>query len=531
MHRFHLLLMTGSACLVLAVSNCAVGVAAPPLQTSNESLPQATAQHLPQWHGFNLLEKFQNNGNNPPFAETDFQYIHELGFNFVRLPMDYRVWIKNGDWNRFNEQQLAQIDQAIQWGKQYSIHVNINFHRAPGYTVASPAEPTDLWTDAETQQVCARHWAMFAKRYRDIPNSQLSFNLFNEPANVSRDAYLKVVRIMAEAIRAEDPKRLIISDGLEWGNEPLPELAQLNIALATRGYSPFQLTHYKASWAEGSNRFPEPTWPRYLAYGILVSPGKQGMSTESLKPLTITGDFDQPTQLRIHLDRVSSRATLVAKADGVAFLERAFVCGPGDGEWKQANYLPQWDTYQNVYDRDYHAVIPAHAKRVELLVTEGDWLSLSEIELKRADGQKDKLSLDTTWDREPAQISYMPNALSNRLTTSDRQDRQWLWDTNIRPWLAVRERGVGVIVGEFGAYNRTPHEVTLAWLEDCLANWKRAEFGWAMWNFRGPFGILDSGRSDVEYEDFHGHKLDRKMLDLLQAAASPKAAGAAMPGT
>jgi len=32
---------------------------------------------------------------------------------------------------------------------------------------------------------------------------------------------------------------------------------------------------------------------------------------------------------------------------------------------------------------------------------------------------------------------------------------------------------------------------------------------------RGPFGIIDSGREDVEYEDFYGHKLDRKLLELL----------------
>ena len=37
-----------------------------------------------------------------------------------------------------------------------------------------------------------------------------------------------------------------------------------------------------------------------------------------------------------------------------------------------------------------------------------------------------------------------------------------------------------------------------------------------MWNFRGPFGILDSGRRDVQYEEFEGHKLDRKLLELLQ---------------
>ena len=51
---------------------------------------------------------------------------------------------------------------------------------------------------------------------------------------------------------------------------------------------------------------------------------------------------------------------------------------------------------------------------------------------------------------------------------------------------------------------------------DMLANWKEVGWGYALWNFRGSFGIMDSGRSDVAYEDFNGHKLDRKMLQLLQ---------------
>ena len=94
--------------------------------------------------------------------------------------------------------------------------------------------------------------------------------------------------------------------------------------------------------------------------------------------------------------------------------------------------------------------------------------------------------------------------------------REWLWKEGIVPWIKLREQGVGIIVGEFGSYNKTPHDVVLAWLEDCLINWKEANMGWAMWNFRGSFGILDSDRKDVQYEDFHGHKLDRKMLELLQ---------------
>ena len=178
----------------------ALGIAAIAQSTSlpvtcAQSLPDATAQHLPRWRGFNLLEKFYRHGDaNGPFLESDFRLIHELGFNFVRLPMDYRVWIKDDDWNQFDEAQLRHIDQAVAWGKKYSIHVCINFHRAPGYTVAKPPEATDLWTDPVAQRVCAQHWAMFAKRYRGIPNQQLSFNLFNEPSDVSKAAYLNVVR-------------------------------------------------------------------------------------------------------------------------------------------------------------------------------------------------------------------------------------------------------------------------------------------------------------------------------------------------
>lgn len=75
--------------------------------------------------------------------------------------------------------------------------------------------------------------------------------------------------------------------------------------------------------------------------------------------------------------------------------------------------------------------------------------------------------------------------------------------------------GIGVHVGEWGAFRFTPHDVVLAWMADCLDNWKRAGWGWALWNLRGGFGPVDSQRSDVVYEDYRGHKLDRRMLALL----------------
>jgi endoglucanase len=84
------------------------------------------------------------------------------------------------------------------------------------------------------------------------------------------------------------------------------------------------------------------------------------------------------------------------------------------------------------------------------------------------------------------------------------------------PWGDLVRQGIPVHCGEGGAWRHTPHAVVLAWYRDVLELLKQHGIGHALWNFRGAFGILDSGRTDTVYEDWHGHKLDRKLLELLQ---------------
>ncbi|MBN2773077.1 MAG: cellulase family glycosylhydrolase [Prolixibacteraceae bacterium] len=85
-----------------------------------------------------------------------------------------------------------------------------------------------------------------------------------------------------------------------------------------------------------------------------------------------------------------------------------------------------------------------------------------------------------------------------------------------QPWIDLKNQGVGVHCGECGCYNQTPHEVFLAWFGDILDILTPHGIGYALWNFRGDFGIMDSGRKDIEYEDWYGHKLDRELLELLK---------------
>jgi aryl-phospho-beta-D-glucosidase BglC (GH1 family) len=89
-------------------------------------------------------------------------------------------------------------------------------------------------------------------------------------------------------------------------------------------------------------------------------------------------------------------------------------------------------------------------------------------------------------------------------------------ETYYQPWIELAKSGIGVHCGECGCWNKTPHAVFLAWFSDVLDTLTENKIGYALWNFRGDFGILDSRREDVEYEDWHGHKLDGKLLALLK---------------
>lgn len=344
-------------------------------------MPAQTA--LPRWRGFNLTERIGVRSRDA-FREQDFQLIAELGFDFVRLPLCYRLWVRNPDdpedLASVDEAALDPIDRAVEWGRACGLHVCLNLHRAPGYSVNRDwPEKRSLWKSEKPLPAFQFHWEMLARRYRGVPSERLSFNLLNEPPRaqpqppddpeawvMTRADHERVMRATVETIRAVDPDRLILLDGVDYANAPCPELADLapGVAQSCRAYWPAGVSHYRASWFHGSDTWPEPVWPGALHEG---------------KP----------------------------------------------------------------------------------------------------------------WDRARLEAHYAP-------------------------WIELARRGVGVHCGEGGAYNRTPHAVVLAWLRDALEILTAAGIGWALWNFRGSFGILDSERADARYEPWRGHRLDRELLALLQ---------------
>jgi aryl-phospho-beta-D-glucosidase BglC (GH1 family) len=484
-------------------------------------LAAAAYNNLPRWRGFNLQEKFTLKGDSP-YQEFDFDAIATWGFNFVRLPTDYHIWTPQP--GVYLEKPLKEIDQAIMWARQRQIHVNLCLHRAPGYCVNPPAEPLNLWIDGtigeEARQQFADQWHMFAARYKGIPPSELSFNLINEPdSSVLTPHYVRAMEAAITAIRAEDPNRLIIADGVKSANQPVADLEPLQVAQSTHFYKPSQVTSYKASWIKDSNLWPVPTWP--LVTPIGVNAYLYGDTSPDLQsPLALKGNFSKGSQVTVHVDTVSNAANLQIKADGNPIFDQSFKPGPGSGDWKKSTFHPEWNIYMGLYDRDYSVTLPADSSTIEIGLNQGDWMSFTEIDINPFVGAPDnKLVIpvtDNSWAQK--QGIFAVDSQGN-LKVEDQtvlSDRKTLWNSAIAPWVDFAKTGTGVHVGEWGAYSETPHAVVLAWMKDCLANWKQAGFGWALWNFRGAFGVLDSTRADVNYERFRGHLLDRQMLEVLQ---------------
>ena len=477
-----------------------------------------------RWRGFNLLEMFIKGGKDEKpreFRESDFRMIRDWGFNFVRLPMDYRFWIVGDDWEKIDESSVAYIDRAIALGRKYGVHVQVCMHRCPGYTVAQPRERKDLFTDPDAQRVCALHWSYFAKRWKGIPNAELSFNLFNEPPSTTEEAYAKVAKILIDAIRAEDPTRFIMADGLSYGNQPLPQLFGMpGVGQSTRGYAPMSISHYMASWV--GTPTAKPVWP-------LSSDAPAGILTGSGKP-DLRGKLEildvPPCKVSVSYGRVSGRVTVRFSADSAVVQESTFDPQKDSPEWKNVKFHPEWGISQGSYLGRTTFDLPQGAKTLTAELSAGDWIDLGAVTLTTADGRTADLKVMSEWVK-PRNFRQRFVGFDKRLpfvsASADTQPhryadegREYLYRRQLAKWDEALSRGTFVMAGEFGVWKMTPHEMVLDVLEDYLTLWEERKMGWALWNLRGEFGVLNSNRADVEYESYEGNKLDRRLLELLQ---------------
>jgi aryl-phospho-beta-D-glucosidase BglC (GH1 family) len=475
-----------------------------------------------QQKGFNLLGKFDVSWSNTGFPEKEFSVIRDLGFNFVRLPLDYRTYTLAGNWDVFTEAQLLKIDQAVEWGRKYNVHVCINLHRAPGYCVNAvdnlPAnQQLNLWTDSVAQKAFVNHWKMFANRYKDISPDKLSFNLVNEPSDVTEEVYVSVMKKAINAIHSVTPNRVIFVDGLGYARGLMLSLKGApNIAQTIHSYDPFMLTHYKASWVTGSSDWPVPHWPMLWVSSYLYGPGKSDFRSA----LVMQGNFPQGTQVIVNVLQVSIESTLQVKAGTKIVLSKKFVCAADLGTDFTKIVPSQWG-YQNISNKDYTVTLTASATSLAFENVSGDWMTINSITIKQGDVIKTYSLSDNTWGRK--QETYKMDA-NGELKTLDGNDLLPFNDYRNTVNMA-NQNNIPIMVQEFGVHNQTPHKVAVAFLTDLSAFFRQNNLGWALWNLSGSFGILNSSRTDCTYESYQGYKLDRAMLDALTKSGTTLATG------
>jgi aryl-phospho-beta-D-glucosidase BglC (GH1 family) len=255
---------------------------------------------LPKWKGFNIPDYFQPDPwyVGTPTDEEYFKWVADWGFDFIRIPMAYptylnmsphQKYITEEDVYKIDENKVNVIEKTIYLAQKYNLHVSLNLHRAPGYCVSTGYhEPYHLWNEKKAQDAFCYHWSFWAKRFKNISTSKISFDLVNEPCyreNVNDPMskttavpgalYRTVAQAATAVIRKVNPNFYVIADGNNGGADAVPELADLKIGQSCRGYFPYEISHYKAPWVYPDPAYqPQPVWPgniggRYYSRAVM----------------------------------------------------------------------------------------------------------------------------------------------------------------------------------------------------------------------------------------------------------------------
>ena len=469
-----------------------------------------------RWRGVNLPYCLYDKGfrKDATYREEDFMLVKALGFNFVRLPLDYRCWIAEDDWNKIDDAALSPLDEVVTWARKYGLHVQFCFHRAPGFSVnRAPAESRDLFSDPEAQHACELHWRHFARRYASVPNEYLSFNLLNETP--SHKDLARILNRLIAAVHDEDPRRFIVCDGAATARVPVQGLALESgfVGQSLRGYSPMTVSHCGVSYLDEALEHARPHWP---AYGF-TSPLYGNRKPEWSVPLRIA---DAPSGLwKVSFGRVNGDCQLEASVGG----KRLAICvlspATNDSRYAKAIYSPRWNVTSGRPVSPWEFSMDA-AGELRITMTEGDWCEIDEISVTDPAGRTAELPSSYCWgiraNVHPIAFRGFGEAIPFAEQDAPLTGEDWLMKNVIKPWLPVIEQGGFVMVGECGATRHVPYSLYLSWMEDQLRLWKKLDIGYAFWTLRGAFGPLDTKRKGTREVDFHGHKLDAGLFELVE---------------
>ncbi len=168
-------------------------------------------------------------------AEADIKAMAERGYNSVRVPVNYRLFLEDAEKIVWLEEGFGLLDRVLDWCEKYKLYVFIDLHGAPGGQTGSNIDDCiddmpRLFLDQSNFEKGIALWKKLAERYKDrwIVGG---YDLLNEPIRPKRTEedidvdYLvpRLVEFYEKAIaviREVDDRHVISLEGHHWATEP-----------------------------------------------------------------------------------------------------------------------------------------------------------------------------------------------------------------------------------------------------------------------------------------------------------------------
>ena len=160
-------------------------------------------------------------------TREDIRFIKQSGFNSVRVPFSYRLFVSEAEPRKLEGEGYRLLDDIVAWCKKENLYVILDMHAAPGGQTGDNIDDSwaypFLFESAESQDLTVNIWRKIAARYRDEP-VVIGYDLLNEPIAPYFDTadlnpkleplYRKIVR----GVREVDRNHLIFLGGAQWDN-------------------------------------------------------------------------------------------------------------------------------------------------------------------------------------------------------------------------------------------------------------------------------------------------------------------------
>ncbi len=175
--------------------------------------------------GPDAANEFWDKFRNDFITEADIKFIKECGFNSVRVPFNYKLFVNEDFSSGCNKPGFKLLDNVIDWCSKYGIYVILDMHCAPGGQTGANIDDSwgypFLFESKQSQELIIKIWKEIAERYKD-KKYILGYDLLNEPIA----PYFDIERLnplleplykkITEAIREVDKNHLIILGGAQW---------------------------------------------------------------------------------------------------------------------------------------------------------------------------------------------------------------------------------------------------------------------------------------------------------------------------